>query len=142
MIQKCDNCPYKDTQSDCQMKCEAKLVRKNTKVDLHLKPLYKIPKVSEKRKIEDLKYQVLRTKFLSKPENQICPVTKEQTTQIHHMKKRRGFADDWARENNISLYLDTRFWLAVSHTGHQWIESSPEEAYKLGYSIKNNSSGN
>lgn len=108
------------------------------KVDIKLKSLKSIKTVSDKRKLEDFEYKVLREEFLSRPENKICPVTKWPTNEIHHKRKRRGFADEWARLNNVSLYLDTRFWLAVSREGHQWIEDNPAEAYELGYSIKNN----
>ena len=108
------------------------------KIDLRLKSLRPINKVSVKREKEDAQYRVLREEFLSRPENKICPITGWPTTEIHHKRKRRGYADDWARDNGITLYLDTRFWLAVSHEGHLWIEDNPEESYKLGYSIRNN----
>ncbi|WP_284461592.1 hypothetical protein, partial [Chryseobacterium sp.] len=103
---------------------------KNPKVVKTRKP---IPKVSKKRAVENAKYTVKRLEFLGKPENRICPVTGKEATEIHHMKKRVGFADSWARVNNISLLLDTRFWLAASRIGHIWIHDNPEEAKKLGY---------
>jgi len=118
--------------------CSTDCYKASRRVDLKLKGFKSIPNVSKKRQAENLQYQVLRKEFLEKPENKICPITNWPTTEIHHKRKRRGFADDWARENNISLYLDTRFWLAVSREGHQWIEDNPQEAYELGYSIKNN----
>src|SRR5687768_15372187 len=40
-------------------------------------------------------------------------------TQVHHMQGRVGYADEWARENNIPLLLDERFWLPVSDEGHK-----------------------
>ena len=52
--------------------------------------------------------------------------------------KRRGYADEWAKENKVSLYLDKRFWLAVSASGHRKIESEPEWAYEQGFSIRSN----
>jgi len=57
-----------------------------------------------------------------------------QATDIHHMKGRVGYADQWARENNVSLLLDERFWLAVSRLGHIRIEDNPDWARKMGYS--------
>ena len=92
-----------------------------------------IPKVSKKRAIENAKYTVKRLEFLGKPENRICPVTGKEATEVHHMKKRVGFADSWARVNNVTLLLDTRFWLAVSREGHIWIHNNPVEATALGY---------
>ena len=49
-----------------------------------------IPKVSKKRQIQNLQYSVLRTEFLGKKENQICPITGKPTTDIHHKKGRVG----------------------------------------------------
>lgn len=118
--------------------CSTNCYKTYKKVDLKLKGFKSIPNVSEKRKIEDAEYKILRADFLLRPENKICPITKWDATEIHHMRKRRGFADEWARINNVSLYLDTRFWLAVSREGHQWIEDNPKKSYELGYSIKNN----
>jgi len=130
---KCDLCVYKNVSQKCFLKCQIRIDNsKKVKVPTRIK------QVSEKRKLEDIEYKRLRLEFLSKSENKICPITGQQATEVHHKRKRRGYADNWARENKISLYLDTRFWLGVSRDGHDWIENNPEEAYKLGYSIKNN----
>ena len=97
------------------------------KMCLDLAPLKKnksIKKVSDKRKIEMLKYKVLRIEFLGKPENQKCPITGKPTTDIHHMKGRLG-----------RLYLDTRYWVALSREGHKFVEENPEWAKKNGYSL-------
>lgn len=93
-----------------------------------------IPKVSKKRAIENAKYTVKRLEFLGKPENRICPVTGQEATDVHHKMGRVGFADQWARINNIPLLLDVRFWLAVSREGHNKIEMNPEWAKEKGYS--------
>ena len=130
---KCDECPYEKIESDCFIKCDFK-TEKLKKV----KKPKKIPKVSEKRQKEDKIYNKLRIEFLSKKENQLCPITKQKTTEIHHIRKRRGYADNWARDNKISLYLDTRFWLAVSHDGHKKIEDNPNWAIENGYSMRSN----
>lgn len=126
---------YRTTDKYCSGKCKMK----DKKPDLKLKSLYKpIKQVSEKRKLEDIIYKSERIKFLSLPENQKCPVTGEQTSQVHHMRKRRGYADEWARENKVSLYLDKRFWLAVSHKGHEKIEKNHDWACEQGFSIRSN----
>ena len=88
------------------------------------KPKKQLPKISKKKKIENLKYQVLRTEFLGKKENQVCPITGKKTTEIHHKKGRVG-----------SLFLDVRYWLAVSREGHKKIEENPVWAKKEGYSL-------
>jgi len=94
-----------------------------------------IPKVSKKREIENAKYSVLRIEFLGKPENKICPITKQPTTEVHHKCGRIGYADEWARLNNVPLLIDVRYFLGVSRNGHRWIEENPAEAKELGYSV-------
>lgn len=85
----------------------------------------RIRPVSEKRKAENIVYSELRRVFLNRPENKVCPVTGQPTTDVHHRKGRIG-----------KLLLDTKYWLAVSREGHKKIEENPEWAYKMGYSIK------
>lgn len=89
---------------------------------------FKAPnKVSEKRKEENKLYSALRADFLSLPENQICPITGLPTTDIHHKKGRIG-----------KLLTDTRFWIALSREGHDFVEANPQWAYENGYSLKRN----
>lgn len=116
---------------DCKKKC-------SKPPNLKLKSLYKPRRVSAKQEKLLEQYYAERKIFLALPENQICPVTGQQTTDVHHKRKRRGYADEWARLNNIPLLLDKRFWLAVSRAGHVQIEDSPEWAYEMGFSITNN----
>lgn len=105
--------------------CSPKCQNKNKKPDLKLKSIYKpIKKVSDKRKIENAKYLVLRIEFLGRPENQKCPITGKPTTDVHHMKGRIG-----------SLLLDTRYWVALSREGHKYVEENPEWAKENGYSL-------
>ena len=99
------------------------------------KPRKPLPKVSKKRAIENAKYTVQKIQFMSKSENKICPVTYQPTTDIHHKMGRVGFADSWARINNIPMLLDERYWLAVSREGHRQIEENPEWAKEMGYSL-------
>lgn len=81
-----------------------------------------IAKVSKKRQSENKIYLELRKEFLK---DKICPITKEIATEVHHQKGRIG-----------KLFLDTRYWLAVSHEGHVKIESNPNWAIDNGYSLK------
>jgi len=55
-------------------------------------------------------------------------------TDIHHMKGRVGYADQWARDNDVPLLIDERHWLPVSRAGHMRIEENPAWARKMGYS--------
>jgi hypothetical protein len=89
----------------------------------------------QSNKLADImaKYNKRRDVFLR---NKWCVVYPDQrATQVHHMMGKIGFADEWARENNISLWLDERFWLPVSMEGHNWIENHPNEAKEKKYSL-------
>lgn len=96
---------------DCFVKAESK---KETKVKGKRKRIKRtrINPVSEKRKIQNRRYVINRSKFLEKPENQICFVDgcKAKANTIEHQKGRQGYADDYAREKEIILLLDERFW--------------------------------
>ena len=130
---KCSKCPYTDLPKNCFIECDFKIEKSNAK-----KKYKPIPKVSAKRELEDIEYRKLRLEFLSKKENKKCPVTGKLATQIHHKLKRRGYADAWARENKVSLYLDIRFWIGVSQSGHEQIEKNVDWAVEMGYSIRSN----
>lgn len=102
----------------CQCdECKALLVKKPKK-------LYTIPKVSEKRKVENIKYSAQRIVFLGKPENQTCPITGWPATEVHHK---------WCGKDRAKYYLDESTWMAVSRDGHNWIHDNPKEARELGY---------
>lgn len=104
---------YNSLQKYCSYPCKMKYAKPKG-----IKP------ISDKRKTEIQQYTILRKEFLSDPKNQICPITKQPTTDIHHMKGRVG-----------SLFLDTRYWLAVSREGHIMIEENPQWAKENGYSL-------
>ena len=89
-----------------------------------VKKVYSIPKVSEKRKIDNLKYSAQRIVFLGKPENRICPITGWEATEVHHK---------WCGKDRAKYYLDESTWMAVSRDGHNWIHDNPKEARELGY---------
>jgi hypothetical protein len=91
--------------------------------------------VSTKQKKLLAKYHRIRLAFLNRPENKVCPVTKQPTTEVHHKQGRVGYADEFARDNDIPLLLDERFFLGVSRSGHRWIEEHPEQAKERGWSV-------
>ena len=111
---------YTSLEKYCSYEC----IKACSNPDIRLKSVYKIPKVSKKRQVEQLQYQVLRTEFLSKAENKICPITNQPTTDIHHKKGRVG-----------SLFLNTEFWIALSREGHKFVEENPEWSKANGYSL-------
>lgn len=119
----CDKNAYSNLNPYCSQKC--KDIVKPKIPNLKLKSLYKpIPKVSEKRKLDNIIYNSERIKFLMLPENKICPITKQPTTDIHHSKGRIG-----------SLFLDKKYWIALSREGHKKVEENPEWAKENGYSL-------
>lgn len=95
--------------------------------DAHMKVVAMKPKQwkqrSTKRARQERVYNAGIPTFLAA--HPICPVTGEQTTQIHHSAKRHG---EW-------LNLQ-RYWIATSITGHRWIEDNKKEAEKYGLMVR------
>lgn len=116
----CENIfvPFSSIQKYCCWKC----FKENEKPKR--KTYKRINKDSLKRKQEKAIYLKKRIDFLNKPENKICPVTNQPTTEVHHKKGRIG-----------TLLNDERYWLAVSRKGHQRIENNPIWAKKNGFSL-------
>ena len=68
--------------------------------------------------------------------NPFCQVNpKHRTESVHHKMGREGYADQWARDNDIPLVIDERYFLACCIACHNKIEENPEWAYEKGYSI-------
>jgi hypothetical protein len=90
----------------------------------------KIKPISDKRKKEQALYQLERILFLREPENQNCAIKGTyctgKATSIEHSAGRKGYYDEWSRENNISLYLDKRFWKAACNNCNLELENNPE----------------
>jgi len=110
-------------QYNSLQKCNCEECQKLPK-KVAVKKAYTIPQVSDKRKIENAKYTVLRIEFLGKKENQICPITGWPATEIHHT---------YCGKDRAKYYLDTTTWIAVSRDGHNYIHDNPKEARELGY---------
>jgi hypothetical protein len=112
---------YNSLNVFCSSTCKFKFGKK---INIKLKSLNPISKVSPKRKIENAKYTVLRIEFLSKPENRICPITGWPATEVHHT---------YCGKDRAKYYLDTTTWIAVSRDGHNWIHDNPKEAREKGF---------
>ncbi len=86
------------------------------------KPITKIKKVSDKKKLNDALYFVLRAKFLK--DNPKCFVYPWlESIECHHKRGKIG-----------KNYLDVSTFLAVSREAHRKIEDNPEWAKEMGYS--------
>lgn len=121
----CDNefKQYNSLQRYCSPNCQ----NKNRKVDLKLKPIYKIPKVSGKRQLLIPVYQTIRIEVLTEA-NFKCFIDgcTNVANTIEHTRGRVGYADEWARENNITLYIDKRFLKACCFHHNGELENNPE----------------
>ena len=90
-----------------------------------MKPRKRINPISAKRAAEMRIYAKRRKLFLAA--NPLCEYWKRRSgirvksTEIHHTRGRAG-----------TLYLDERYWVAVSRSGHQRIEKWPNEAKAFG----------
>lgn len=115
---------FTPTHSSLERFCSFPCAKEGRNPDLKLKAVYKIPKVSKKRQVEQLQYQVLRTEFLGKPENKICPITKQPAIEVHHT---------YCGKDRAKYYLDVSTWIAVSRNGHNWIHDNPKDARELGF---------
>ena len=91
-----------------------------------------IPKRSQKMEIILEEYYRRLPGFLYKKKCAVYPELK--AIEVHHSRGREGYADDYARENDIPLILDERWWLAVSRKGHKEIENNPDWAKEKGFS--------
>lgn len=92
-----------------------------------------IKKRSQNMTIIMEEYNRRRPGFLYKKRCAVFPHLK--ATEIHHQKGREGYADDYARENDIPLILDERYWLPVSSDGHKKITDNPDWARENGFSF-------
>ena len=111
---------YNSLKKYCSTKCEIKYKPHSQ----NLKQKTPIRKVSVKQDKLNKIYSKLRIEFLSLPENQICPITKQQTIEVHHT---------YCGKDRAKYYLDVSTWLAVSRDGHNWIHAFPKEARELGF---------
>ena len=109
-------------QKHCSPKCFYSVTEKKKSTT--------IKKVSEKRKKENLIYSERRKLFLSI--NKICFIDgcSLTATTIEHTKGRTGYADEWARENKISLFLDERFWKGCCWKHNGELENNTELSHK------------
>ncbi|MDR2223591.1 MAG: hypothetical protein LBE34_12805 [Flavobacteriaceae bacterium] len=112
---------YNSLQKYCSYSCQSK----------YAKPK-RVNKVSKKRQEDNEIYSVIRKEFLSKEYNQICFIEgcNKQANTVEHSIGRIGYADDWARENGITLFLDVRFWKPCCLEHNLELENNPELSKK------------
>lgn len=118
---------YRTTDKYCSRNCE-----KDHAKPREPKKRKAIPRESKQRKAERPIYTETRKEFLSRPENKICFIDgcNLRADTIEHIRGRKGYADEWARENKITLYLDERFWKPCCFLHNGELERNPELSKK------------
>jgi len=114
---------YNTTQKFCSAQC-VRACEKEKKP----KQIYIIPQQSKKRIVENGKYTARRIIFLGKPENKFCFIKGcgKRADTIEHTMGRKGYADEEARMEGITLYLDERFWKPCCGDHNRELENNPE----------------
>jgi len=127
----CKSCGAEFKQYNSFTKCKCKV----SAPKLQQKKKYTIPKVSDKRKELNSVYEKVRIEILSEAKF-VCFIEgcKNVANTIEHLMGRKGFADQWARDNNIPLLIDKRFLqpCCLVHNGE--LETNTELAKKYQYS--------
>jgi len=90
----------------------------------------KIKQVSDKRKEDNEIYSVMRKQFLEKFPICFIENCRKPATTIEHRSGRTGYADDWARDNGITLFLDIRFWAPCCLEHNLELENNTELSKK------------
>ena len=117
---------WKQYNSLQKCQCEqCKAVQKNPIAKQ--KKVYTIPKQSEKRKALNPIYEKVRIEVLTEA-NFVCFIDgcKRTATTAEHTMGRKGFADQWARDNNIPLLVDKRFLKPCCWQHNGELENNPE----------------
>jgi len=121
---------YSTTERHCSREC----FNKDKKPNLKLKSPNKINQVSNKRKVLNEVYKTVRIEVLSEAKFKcfIDGCTNVANT-LEHLMGRRGFADDFARENNIPLLIDKRYLKACCLVCNGQLETNSELSKKYQY---------
>lgn len=97
-----------------------------------------IRKISNERKTLENRYKRLvatwrKGKFCQGKFDHDC--TRIDDITCHHMQGRVGYADEWARENDVPLLLDQRFWMPLCVNAHKYVTENSKWACENGYSF-------
>lgn len=111
---------------------------------LAMKPRKKFNAVKKfSAKVLAYEYPKVKNEFMKSLLGKPCPIYPElKIEDCHHRLGRTGFADDWAKDNNISLLIDKRFFMGVSRKAHIKITNNPSWAIEQGYSLLRNQKQN
>jgi len=131
---KCTDCGYLNTSMTAVCICGKPTGFQARVKEVKPKQKSKIKPVSDKRKEENSLYSLVRAFWLLL--HPICQFKgcEREATDLHHVRGRVGFLDDWAREHGITLLIDIRKFIGLCRDHHSYIEEHPEFAKKEGYS--------
>jgi hypothetical protein len=136
-MKKCRQCEneFKPIYSSVEMFCSKlcsilyKKAKDGTRIKTPSKVSAKKPiaKRSAKRKKQERSYSTDRKEFLQDPKNRFCFIEGcgRQATTVEHRRGRVGYADEWARENNVPLLLDKRWWAPCCWSHNLQLENDP-----------------
>jgi len=120
---------YRTTDKYCSFECSKNCnPAKENKIKIkEQKPRKKINKFSKQRLREMPIYSKLRIEIISEAKFK-CFIDgcKNVATTCEHTRGRKGYADDWARDNKISLYIDKRFLKACCYFHNSELENNSE----------------
>lgn len=123
---------FNSLNSFCSYDCKKKFGKP---ANLKLKDCKPIKNVSDKRSQLNKVYQSVRIEILSEAKF-VCFIDgcKNVANTVEHLAGRKGYYDEWARENNIPLLIDKRFLRACCLVHNGELETNPELAKKYQYS--------
>lgn len=92
-----------------------------------------IKKVSDKMIALMIRYTKQKARWIK---GKYCVVYSERrATEVHHSKGREGYADEWAKDHDVPLLLDERWWTPCSAEGHRYIEKHRKWAEEKGFTL-------
>lgn len=118
--------------STLQKYCSFSCLKAHGKSTPPKKTKKQINPIGKKQLVRNLQYSADRKVFLGKPENKICFIEgcNKPANTVEHTKGRKGYADEWARENKVWLLNDVRFWKPCCAEHNSELENNPELSHK------------
>lgn len=130
----CDN-KFTPSFSTLQKYCSAQCTYNEHKKKDQKPKRQRINRVSKKQGVNLKSYSQDRRVFLGKTENKTCFIEgcNKSANTVEHIKGRKGYADDWARQNDVPLLLDQRFWRPCCLEHNLELENNPvlSQQYQL-----------
>ncbi len=86
--------------------------------------------------LKDLEiYRPIRDKYMFEHPTCEVPGCSRRSVDLHHTAGRIGYADQWARDNEIKILWDVRYFKAVCREHHNKVDTDPNWAKEIGIKI-------